>query len=198
MKLDLHVHAEERSPCSIASEIDLIETAIDYGLDGLAFTDHHRLISQPRLKQLNKRYAPFRIFAGIEIRINSQDFLVYGIQSPKLEEEDWTYPELYEFVQDNGGAIVLAHPYRFRAHLNVDVTDCPPDAVELHSTNIRDGKTEQRLSLIDSLGSQPICNSDAHEAKDVGMFYNEFARPVTDDKELVKLLQQGNYSCQQR
>ncbi|GAB6137459.1 PHP-associated domain-containing protein [Halanaerobaculum tunisiense] len=198
MKLDLHVHAAERSACSIAPEIDLIEAAIDYGLDGLAFTDHHKLIAQDKLAKLNQEYPSFRIFGGIEIRIKGQDFLVYGIHDPILEADDWTYPELYNFVRQEEGTIVLAHPYRYKDYVNVDLDQFVPDAIEVYSTNIIDGKTEQRRSLIKSLASQAIYNSDAHDDQDVGVFYNQFEQQVTSDQDLVTAIKQGAYSCQQR
>ena len=65
MKIDLHVHASERSACCITSEEGQIRAAIRNGLDGLAFTDHHRLVLPKRLEQLNKKFAPFIIFGGV-------------------------------------------------------------------------------------------------------------------------------------
>jgi histidinol phosphatase-like PHP family hydrolase len=67
MKTDLHVHAKERSACGQSSEEEMIQAALACGLDGLAFTDHHRLVSPARLEELNRAYASFRVFCGIEI-----------------------------------------------------------------------------------------------------------------------------------
>ncbi len=65
MKIDLHVHASERSDCSIAGERELIEDAIRFGLDGLVFTDHHRLVPPGHLGDLKDESPPFRVFGGV-------------------------------------------------------------------------------------------------------------------------------------
>ena len=116
MKIDLHVHASERSGCSSASEEDQIQKAIELGLDALVFTDHGLLMPEERAKELNDKYAPFRIFRGIEIGIlfrhdeRDEDFLVLGVYDPLIEKRKWKYKDLYKFVDDNGGYIAIAHP----------------------------------------------------------------------------------------
>ncbi len=112
MKIDLHVHSKERSVCGRASEEEQIRAAIDAGLDAIVFTDHHRLISAERLQQLNEKYAPFRIFGGIEITLDGEDVLILGVQDPALESMNWSYPSLHAFVRARGGFIALAHPFR--------------------------------------------------------------------------------------
>ena len=46
MKIDLHVHARERSACAKEGEESQIRAAIAAGLDGIAFTDHHLLVER--------------------------------------------------------------------------------------------------------------------------------------------------------
>ncbi|MBE0699700.1 MAG: PHP domain-containing protein, partial [Anaerolineaceae bacterium] len=74
MKIDLHVHARERSTCAIDGEESQIRAAIAAGLDGIAFTDHHRLVGCDRLEVLRKHYAPFKIYTGIEITADHEDW----------------------------------------------------------------------------------------------------------------------------
>jgi histidinol phosphatase-like PHP family hydrolase len=65
MKIDLHVHCQERSACGKATEEAQVQAAIAAGLDAIVFTDHHRLMPLERLECLNQQYAPFRVFGGI-------------------------------------------------------------------------------------------------------------------------------------
>jgi len=67
MKIDLHVHCKELSPCGRSSEEEQIIAAINSGLDAIVFTDHNLLMPKHRLKFFNQKYEPFQIFGGIEV-----------------------------------------------------------------------------------------------------------------------------------
>ncbi len=94
MKIDLHVHASERSSCAVSGEESQIRAAIAAGLDGIAFTDHHRLVNPQRLEQLRQRYAPFKIYTGIEITANKEDWLVFGVVRSAPGKRPVELPEL--------------------------------------------------------------------------------------------------------
>jgi predicted metal-dependent phosphoesterase TrpH len=191
MKVDLHVHAKERSSCARDGEEEMIRAAVCHGLDGLAFTDHWRLIPFPRVQELSASYAPFCVFGGIEIRIAGEDLLVLGLYDALLETRKWTYPELHAFVRQQGGFLVLAHPFRYRDTINVDVEQYRPHAIELCSTNIRAEDEGRIRALAERLDLRLLGNSDAHRAKDVGLYYNVLPRTVRDDRELIAVLKNG-------
>jgi histidinol phosphatase-like PHP family hydrolase len=196
MKIDLHVHTKERSPCGRSSEEEMIQAGIDYGLDGLVFTDHHRLIPIGRLKELNRRYAPFRIFGGVEISvIEGEDILVLGVRDTRLESRDWSYPDLFAFVREREGFLVLAHPFRFHDSVDIDLMTYPPDAVELHSNNIGVCDEPRIRDLLISVELFPVCNSDAHSAERVGIYYNQLLRSPKDEGDLMEILRTGQYTC---
>ncbi len=114
MKIDLHVHSSERSACGRSGEDEIIERAVEFGMDGLFFTDHNRNVPDERLFELNSRYEPFKIFRGIEVSAGNEHIVVLGVNSPELEKEGcWTYPALRRFVSGNEGFMILAHPYRY-------------------------------------------------------------------------------------
>ncbi|KYH28386.1 PHP domain protein [Clostridium tepidiprofundi DSM 19306] len=197
MKIDLHVHAKERSACSIASEKQHIESAIKFGLDAIIFTDHNRLVPLEHIKELNKRYYPFRIYGGIEIRISDcgEDVLVLGLHDKILEEKSWLYPDLYDYVRKNNGFIALAHPFRYKNSIGIDIEKYIPDAVEIHSTNI--GRDDYKLirKLAEKLNLNLITNSDGHNAEHVGIYYNDIEYMPNSEQELVKYLKEGRYKC---
>lgn len=195
MKLDLHVHAKERSRCARASEEEMIRAAIGCGLDGIAFTDHNRLIPLRRLEELNKKHAPLRVFGGIEISVPGEDVLVLGLQDRDLETRKWTYPELHAFVRQRDGFLVLAHPFRFQDTIGVDVETYPPDAIELCSINIKAQDQDLIHALAERLNLRLLCNSDAHRAREVGRYYNLLPRMPENDAGLVSILKDGGYRC---
>ncbi|WBW99107.1 PHP domain-containing protein [Oceanirhabdus sp. W0125-5] len=197
MKIDMHVHAKERSSCSIASEKEHIEKAIEFGLDAIIFTDHNKLVPLDHLKELNKKYSPFKIFGGIEVRMkdNGEDVLILGIHDKLIEEREWTYPELYKFVRERNGYIAKAHPYRYKEYIEIDIENYIPDALEIHSTNIGKDDTKLISNLAQKLNCNLISNSDAHNSKDIGIYYNELESTPKNEKELIEILKSGKYTC---
>ena len=190
MNVDLHVHTIERSPCATVSEIYQIETAIAAGLDGIAITDHHILVPRKRLLALNEKYAPFKIFTGIEISAGPNDWLVLGIDDPAIQRKDWRYPDLLDFVRARDGYIILAHPFRYRPNLDDDLETYRPDGIEELSINTPAHRREEIRSIAGRLGLALFANSDAHFPGAVGGFSNRLPRTAGDDKELVEVLKE--------
>ena len=194
MKIDLHVHTSDRSDCGQASQEEQIRAAIAAGLDGLMFTDHHRLVPPAVLARLNKRFAPFRIFSGIEITVvEKEDILVTGFSDKRLESRDWHYPALQEFVRSRGGFLCLAHPFRYHPEINIDLAGYPPDALEIYSWNIIRENSGRIRKTAEKLNIPVVCNSDSHSSERIGLFYNILHRVPTDEKELAEILRQGAF-----
>jgi predicted metal-dependent phosphoesterase TrpH len=169
---------------------------VAYGLDGLVFTDHHRFISLARLEELNRKYAPFRIFGGIEISVDEgEDVLVLGVRDSTLETRHWSYAGLFAFVRERGGFLALAHPFRYHDEINIDIETYPPDAIELHSKNTGVCDAPRILAVLERRELLPLCNSDAHSAEHVGVYYNQLAREPGDERELIQILKAGEYTC---
>lgn len=196
MKIDLHVHSSERSACSRAGIAEMIAAAIAAGLDGIAVTDHERLVPSAELMELNRQHAPFRIFRGIERHI-PEDVVVLGVDDPELETVD-DYERLVALARRRGGYVILAHPFRYAGTVGLPVDQVPPDAVEIHSLNT--GRDDEPLiaGLIVRLGARAIAASDAHDAVNVGAYHIELARRVGSDAELVAELRRGAFSLGRR
>lgn len=193
MKADLHVHASERSYCAGSSESEMIAGAMARELDAIAFCDHQRLVPADRLAELNRRHAPFRVFAGIELDVEGEHVLVLGLHDPELERRAWDWPDLHRFVRDRGGASMLAHPYRFSDSIDIDVERFKPDALEVDSCNM-DGRERERIeALARDLDVPCATNSDAHHCSLAGRLYNVLERPAASDAELAEILRQGAF-----
>ncbi|HUW81551.1 MAG TPA: PHP domain-containing protein [Phycisphaerae bacterium] len=195
MKIDLHVHTAERSACGQSGEEDVIRAAVQYGLDALAFTDHHCLIPHGRAAELSEKFAPFRVFGGIEMTVSDEDFIVLAVHDASLEQQDWDYAALHAFVRERGGFIFLAHPFRYHESITVPIEAYPPDGIELRSANTAPEDEPAVRQLIDRLGCRSIYTSDAHLAEHVGVCHVELDRAASDERELVELLGGGMYRC---
>lgn len=199
-KIDLHVHTNEYSSCSIATPEELIESAIRKNIDGLVFTEHDKLFSDRRLKELNERYAPFKIFSGIEISIeddknNIEHVVVLGVHDNTIEERKWDYAGLYNFVKEHNGIIILAHPYRYRDFVICNVENYPPDAIEIFSSNLDNEKLEKRLELCRLTGASRVTNSDGHSVDKVAIYYNLFDKTPENEKELIDMFRNREYTA---
>lgn len=188
-RIDLHTHTSELSACAHATADEQIAAAIRQGLHGIAFTDHHHQRSAAELAQLNRRWQPFRIYAGVEITAGGEDWLVFGFLDPQLSrEERWGYPELHRFVHAAGGWLMLAHPFRYAPDISLDLRRFPPDGIEYRSRNTPVAREGDILDLAAELGLPALCNSDAHNSDALGQFYNRFPSCPQDDAGLSALL----------
>jgi predicted metal-dependent phosphoesterase TrpH len=194
VKIDLHVHTRERSPCAHSPTEQMIRAAIDSGLEGMVISDHDRLVPPERLRYFNVKYAPFRVFGGVEVTLAGEHVLVLGVQVHLLQRRRWTYPDLHALVEDQGGFMALAHPFRFNGCLEVDVERFPPHALELYSRNTpRRAEADIRV-VAAALGVPLLSNSDAHGAGDIGLYYNALHEAPEDVEALVALLKAGAFT----
>lgn len=188
MKVDLHMHTKERSGCAVHYAEEMIGAAQAAGLDGIAISDHDRLVSRGEMKRLRERHAPFRLFTGIEVStVEGEHVLVLGLPDRRLESKTWSYARLHALVRASGACLILAHPYRFQ-ELVIDVEGLPPDAIELRSSNIRDELHPRIRALIERVGCATVYSSDAHHMDRVGYGYIELDRPAATDQELLDIL----------
>jgi len=195
MKIDLHVHCMERSICGKSSEEEQIAAAIDSGLDAIVFTDHDRLMPEKRLQELNHKYAPFRIFGGIEVSLEGEHMIVLGVNEPRLETLGWVNSELHQFVHEKGGFMAIAHPFRYGDTINIDLKAFPPDAIEAVSNNTPESEKEKICKIAADLGIPILCNSDSHESSTIGKYYNIFQHVPEDEAELIHMLRDGEFRC---
>jgi histidinol phosphatase-like PHP family hydrolase len=193
MKIDLHVHTSDRSPCGASTAIEMVESAIEHGLDAIFLTDHNRLCPPEELSRLNRIYAPFQIFGGIEINVEDEHVVVLGVNDPILEQEEWSWPNLHRFVHARVGLTILAHPYRFHPGVQIDIEKYPPDFVEIKSLNTAVLGPDQLRTLFKTTGAFPVKNSDAHHRSSVGSFFNTLKKKANSQEEVLHLLEAGRY-----
>ena len=119
--------------------------------------------------------------------------LVLGIHDPALESGNWTYPDLHTFVRENGGWMAVAHPFRYRPTINLDLERYRPDALEVCSMNISPLEHSHIRDVAEHLGIPVVCNSDAHSHGMIGAGYNRLKGDPVDEQGVIDLLRCGEF-----
>ncbi len=194
--IDFHVHTSLLSGCASSTPEEQVQSAIGRGIDAMFITEHMRLFPQEKIDALNKKYAPFQIFQGIEVTVRGSswdDFVVLGVHDKAIEGENWTYKDLWKFVKARGGAIILAHPYRYSDKVEPGIYEYKPDAVEVLSSNIGSYKYEKRLALAKELGLPVVTNSDSHHVSTTGCYSNIFPDDSWSEEIILENLLSGKF-----
>jgi PHP family Zn ribbon phosphoesterase len=120
---------------------------------------------------------------------------VLGMRHADLESPDWSYPALYQFVREHEGYIAMAHPFRYRANIELDIEQYIPDAIEARSPNTPADKEEHIREIAAGLGVPVLFNSDAHTTERIGTYYIQLENSPADEEELIASLKSGRYQC---
>jgi len=200
MKIDFHVHTSEFTESAQSTAREQVEASIEKGMDVIFFTDNNHLFPQDQIDALNKEFAPFKIYQGIEITIKGEgqeDFIIVGIHDAEIENEDWDYEELSKFVHERNGALILVHPYRYSDQVNVDIWEYPPDAVEVLSETSGEKNYERRKRLASVVSKPEVTNSDSHVAATAGCYYNVFPVNCDTEESIIHSLLDGTFFVQE-
>jgi len=116
--------------------------------------------------------------------------LVFGADIAKGPWHD--HRAFLRAVRDQGGATVLAHPYRYEDGAERLAELLRVDAVEVASVNVRPEQAELARSLARRLGLPMVAGSDAHQAKHVGRYATRFVRGVATSAEVAEEIRAGS------
>jgi len=206
--IDLHVHSVFSGE-SLADPKDIIEAALQKGLDAICITEHDSLSVSLPFEEISKRY-PLKVFRGVEISTDAGHMLVYGVND--AEWNDWgksgsvNAQELIAKIRSLGGVVVPAHPYVMESCGLYDTT--PRVHVDerirglsgLTALEICNGKMANYPMVCGvlsqyakSLGLAGTGGSDAHIPEYVGRSYTVFRTPIHSAQALAAAIQSGNF-----
>jgi predicted metal-dependent phosphoesterase TrpH len=192
MKVDLHLHTSERSFCAVATASQQLQAAVQAGLGAVAVTDHEQLVEPALRHEWHERFAPLLVLPGIEISL-AEDILVIGVEDPQLETRIWDWPDLHGFVRERGGLLIVAHPFRYRPEIRLDLDVWPPDALEAWSVNLRPGHAGRIEGEARRLGIPVVASSDAHATAPIGRFYNELETETRSERSILEAIRAGRF-----
>src|SRR5262245_59938521 len=112
MKFDLHMHTRRYSPDSIIDPFELVQRALEIGLDGIVITVHDQLWPEDELEELRRAAPGLVVLGGVEVSGRNGDVLCYGVSDLRSLRRGTHWGDLTREVEKQGGAAVAAHPYR--------------------------------------------------------------------------------------
>ena len=128
MIIDLHTHTRVGSDDSFIDTHELIVKARKTGLDGICITDHDWFWKMETIEKLRQEH-DFLILPGVEMNTNDGHLLVFGLEKYIFGMHRTGF--LKQVLDDVGGVMILAHPYRRNMYYGEDVET----SVERYSHN---------------------------------------------------------------
>ncbi len=194
MKIDLHVHTSDWSD-GRDTAADCIKAAVEKGLDGIVITDHHRMLQPDEQVELKRQFPGFGIFRGTELSIGRDHVNLIGgtaEQIPSGKQKDSRF--LKEYCERTGAFSMLNHPFWGGPQYWVEFDVFLPEAMDLASMNIDTGRKEIYMQTIREKQMLAVAASDAHKAREVGLFFVDLDNKVQTDEELLEELRAGRYT----
>lgn len=214
MKIDLHLHTLYGSACAYMDADQLIRRAKAVGLDGVCITEHDHLWEKAAIERLREKHA-FLVIGGVEVGTDQGEILVFGLHQPV--REIIRAEELRKRVDEAGGFMILAHPFRYEPGLYDSFPLAFSPREKVVSPKIREVSRRTVFALVDALEvfngragrqenafTQAVAahlnlggtgGSDAHAVLGIGSCYTRFFETVYDEKDLIAQLKKGNYQA---
>ena len=196
MIIDLHTHTGEHSSCSHQTAEELILRAVEISLDGIVLTDHDYLWTRVELDKVLKRIGDISlvVLRGREVTCSDGHLLVYGVENTIREGKSCLTTA--NQVRSQGGATILAHPFRWEGFIRDTDAEVVRvfrefDAVEGWTTNHSDPELNRVRRFRGFSGVCLVGASDAHSADRVGAYATRLMESVRTEKELVEVLRLG-------
>jgi predicted metal-dependent phosphoesterase TrpH len=200
MKFDLHLHTSRHSPDSRMHPDALCQRARAIGLDGFVITEHDWLWTPDELDELRQEHPGLVILAGVEVSTREGHFLAYGVTDPFRVPKGVGCAELCREVHRQGGAVVAAHPFRWRQRFDEILERQKPkiDGMELMTNNMDEECRRLAARTHARIGVAGLGSSDAHDEDVLGFCYTLFARPIRDLADLVEAIRSRQTTAHQR
>lgn len=201
MLIDLHNHTWPRSHDSVLDPADLVDRAREAGLDGICLTEHDTIWNPDDAQKLAEEKG-FLVIAGIEISTDDGHILAFGVE--KYVFGMHRAERLAAHVNERGGCLVIAHPYRRqipwkdteeewakalqRATTNPAYEHC----IALEVLNGRGNERENKFSqdLCEIMDLPGTAGTDSHAVHDIGKVATYFESDSIETwQDLVRELQ---------
>jgi predicted metal-dependent phosphoesterase TrpH len=192
-RMDLHVHSSSSGDNDADLE-EVIERAVQRGLNGIAVTEHYSYAASEPVERLRQKFrGSIVLVRGVEFSAAEGHCLVFGADTDRLDIRHAPVREVVRRVTEAGGVVIPSHPYRSVNSLGDLVLDLEGigglegcNGANLHAMNVRAIEIAARLRLPFTGGS------DAHAVSEVGSCYTEFEDPVTPET-FLSLLKSGRF-----
>jgi len=219
---ETHLHTNQASACGLSAGRAYIRPYLDAGYSGIIVTDHffngntnipHRLPWKERVRRLCAGYEEAKeygdhlglsVFFGFEYSYGQDEFLVYGLSPEYLAEHPemmgWDHRTLYETVDNEGGLVVQAHPFRERGYLSR--ISLHPHTV--HAVEVINGENEEEFDrkarkYAEHYGLPMIAGADIHDVKKIDRIARAtiFERKLNSIDDFIREVKAGRFTLEQ-
>ena len=207
MIIDIHTHTYPTSIDSQLSAEELIKESKRLGLDGICITDHDGFWDHEEVFELSREH-DYLVLPGCEVTTEEGHLLVYGLSKYIFGMHRASVVK--QMVDEAGGVMVVAHPYRRVYRENADKDDASYDemldraarnevfgkvnAVEVLNSRGSEQENAFSLEIARRFGLKGTGASDAHKLADIGTFATEFERPIRCLEEFIQEIKAGRFS----
>jgi predicted metal-dependent phosphoesterase TrpH len=201
--VDMHVHTTKGASDSNLRPEELAGEALRLGLTGVHISEHDRLWD-PRELETYRRQHRFFVANGMEVSTDLGHVLTLGLDRyvPGIRRAE----ELRRVVQDAGGYMIVAHPFRhvfdpahFRRTGGEPFSMTPEQAAKLPIFELVDAvealngcNTLQEnlyaLRVAQVLGKPVTGGSDAHSDQGIGTYVTAFERELESEEQMLEEL----------
>ena len=196
MILDLHIHTNWHSGCSILDPFDLVLRAIELKLDGIVITEHNYKWTEEELNKLRDfvevKKKKLLILSGQEVRAYKEngkidgDILTFGFYG-KIKKKTKA-EEIISLVHKENAVAVAAHPYRNSLGLKDRIYELELDGIEVLNSNHTEEDIKKAEMAAEKLGISKIGGSDAHEIERIGKFLTYFEEEIFSERDLIEAI----------
>ena len=202
--IDLHTHTFPASDDSFMSPDELVEASKNLGIDGVCITDHDHFWDAGDVRSLSKRH-DFLVLPGCEVNTDGGHVLVFGLKEYVFGMHKMAF--LRQRIDEAGGVIVAAHPYRrrflrerahdadeYRSMVEKACADgffsyC--DAIEVLNGRATEEDIAFSLDLSRKVCPGMVGGSDSHRVSDLGGVASAFHAKITCVDDLVQEIRAG-------
>jgi len=199
--IDLHTHTKPMSDDSFLTPAELIQRAKKMGLDAICLTEHDWFWNHDDIARLCQEH-DFLVIPGVEMNTDEGHMLVFGLEEYSFGIHH--IKNLKRVVDEAGGAMILAHPYRRQFYDSSDINDAIEryyqrpvfdilDAVEVLNGRATERQNEFSAELCRRLNLRGIGGSDAHQVSDIPSCATYFERKISNLQELIAEIKTGRF-----
>ena len=194
MLIDMHVHTNRYSSCSILDPFDLVHRASELRLSGIVITEHHHIWSREEIEELKRgTKSELLILRGQEVYSSAGHLLIFGYYGEF--QEYLPVEEIVAKVHSKGGIVIVAHPFRDGNNVGKDPEIrrkfAYVDGIEVLNANQTEEENNYGRKVWEALGIVGIGGSDAHSVEVVGKYLTWFQNTIRNEDDLVREIKAG-------
>ncbi|MBI4300458.1 MAG: PHP domain-containing protein [Chloroflexi bacterium] len=209
MIIDLHNHTGWGSGDTHMEPSALVEQAKRWGLDGICITEHNQVWDPEKIAALREKHG-FLVIGGVEVDTEWGHILAFGLPGPRRWNRLPTLAELRGLVDEHGGVLIAAHPFRkwslptmpeasngdWQAALR-EACDLElwrlVDAVEVYNGLCRPWELRFADEVAQRLGVKTTGGSDTHRVMELAAGFTVFDEVIRNERDLIDAIKGSDY-----